>query len=520
MQMQDLESHPLAEKIRLKLGIMDPARPLEIAQIEDCISLCTAAMEDGRAAIAVRLLQRLSEHYPDRPDIARHLGRALRLEQRFAEADQVFRKSVAHNPGDPELLFGLAQTRYELGLPAAELFEQAERALPGNLDIARNHAAAMAAEGDVDGAKRLLTTMIAANPAWLDGHKVLATLCWTYGDDSNFAKSYAAACREQPRNPALWLAWFRTIAQTKDWDASKTILDEAHRQLGETPAIAVCRLFVASESGDDVAAESQLAATAHIQGETINLCRIRHYLRRGQFVEAQNVAIPLLLSCSAPLFWPYLSLAWRLLGDERYVWLDRPDESIQARPVDLTGAELSELAEVVRALHVVKRPYLEQSVRGGTQTDRSLILRNEPILQLARERWMEAIRAYIADLPPLEQGHPLLGVPRNHLLVEGSWSVRLLPLGYNVPHNHPMGWLSTAFYISLPEPAKMGPAPAGHIAFGTPPAELRLDLPAYAHIAPRVGETAIFPSTMWHSTVPFHDGERLALALDIRTPDY
>lgn len=518
--MQELDRYALAEKIRLMLAGMDPARPLETTQIDDCIALCTSAMENGSATSAVPLLQRLSEHSPDRPDIARHLGRALRLEQRFTEAEHLFQRSVAKSPGDPALLFGLAQTRYELGLPAAELFKQAEQASPGNLDIVRNRAAAMAAEGDVDGARRLLTTTVVGNPEWLDGHKVLATLCWTHGDQHNFAKNYASACRARPRNPALWLAWFRTIAQTKDWNASRAILDEAQRHLGATPAIAVCRLFVASESDDDVAAEGHLAATAHIQGETINLCRIRHHLKLGQFGEAQNVAIPLLLSRSAAIFWPYLSLAWRLLGDERHIWLDRPDVSIQARPVDLTGAELAELAEVVRALHVLEKPYLEQSVRGGTQTDRSIILRHEPILQLTRKRWMDAIRAYIADLPPFEQGHPLLGVPRNHLLVEGSWSVRLLRQGYNVPHNHPMGWLSTTFYISLPEPSQMGPAPAGHIAFGTPPAELRLDLPAYAHITPHVGETAIFPSTMWHSTVPFHDGERLALALDIRPPAY
>ena len=66
----------------------------------------------------------------------------------------------------------------------------------------------------------------------------------------------------------------------------------------------------------------------------------------------------------------------------------------------------------------------------------------------------------------------------------------------------------------------MGPTPAGHIAFGTPPADLGLDLKPYRHIAPRVGTSAVFPSTMWHSTVPFDDGERLVLALDVRRPTY
>jgi hypothetical protein len=64
----------------------------------------------------------------------------------------------------------------------------------------------------------------------------------------------------------------------------------------------------------------------------------------------------------------------------------------------------------------------------------------------------------------------------------------------------------------------MGNPPAGHIAFGTPPAELGLDLKPYRTTAPQVGHLAIFPSTMWHSTVPFDQGERLVIAFDVKRP--
>jgi hypothetical protein len=104
------------------------------------------------------------------------------------------------------------------------------------------------------------------------------------------------------------------------------------------------------------------------------------------------------------------------------------------------------------------------------------------------------------------------------LLIEGSWSVRLSAQGYNVPHTHAMGWLSTAFYVDLPPAGQMGPAPAGHIAFGAPPPELGLPLKPYRTIAPAPGRLAVFPSTMWHGTVPFDDGERLVIAFDIKRP--
>lgn len=484
------------------------------------IALARQALGAGRADKAVPLLAAMGRAMPADAEVALLHGVALRLEQRFAEAAAVFAAARAAGASDPALLQGLAQTRYELGQPAAALFAEAHGAQPGNLDILRIRASALAAEGDPVGAEALLESALTLNPGWLEGHKALSVLRWTLGDQARFADSYAAAITAQPGNAELWLAWFRALAQTRDWPATLAVLDRAEAALGTSPALKVSRLFVASESGDDALTERLLAETAAIQGETINLVRVRHALRRGQPDHAEAIALQQVATPSAPLFWPYLSLAWRLRGDQRAHWLDRPEQFIRPCEVALSAAELAQLAQLLRDLHVMERPYIEQSVRGGTQTDRSVIQRHEPIIQLAKARWLEAIRGYVDALPAFEQGHPLLGMPRGQLLVEGSWSVRLLRQGYNVPHNHPVGWLSTAFYIALPEPGQMGPPPAGHIAFGTPPEELGLDLPAYGTIAPRTGMTAVFPSTMWHRTMPFDDGERLVMALDIRRPRY
>ena len=158
---------------------------------------------------------------------------------------------------------------------------------------------------------------------------------------------------------------------------------------------------------------------------------------------------------------------------------------------------------------------VEQSVRGGTQTDRSVLLRHEPILQRTRSALLEAIHAFARDLPPHDPRHPLLSRPRDALLVAGSWSVRLHGEGYNVTHSHPMGWLSSAFYVAVPDAAEMGAAPAGHLTIGAPPPELGIDLPPYRVIGPKAGTMAVFASTLWHATVPFAAGERLNVAFDV-----
>jgi hypothetical protein len=84
-----------------------------------------------------------------------------------------------------------------------------------------------------------------------------------------------------------------------------------------------------------------------------------------------------------------------------------------------------------------------------------------------------------------------------------------------VVHSHPLGWLSCAFFIALPSPEEMGLQPAGCFELGATPPELGLGLPPIRSIAPEVGKMVIFPSFMWHGTVPIQSGERLNIAFDV-----
>lgn len=493
---------------------------LDATCLSDAVLFARQAMQTARADLAIPLLQRIVMIRPEDAELAMLLGYALRLEQHYESAEAVFQKARELAPQNPGIAFGLAQTRYELGLVAAPDFARARALMPGNPEALRNHAAALASEGDSAAAEALLQDAVRAQPNWLDGHKMLATLRWTAGDKDGYAASYAEACRAQPHDAALWLGWFSQVAQTRDWQASRAILDQAEGVLGETAGTVAARFFLAVESGDEEGADALLPRVAQIKGDVTALALIRHFIRQGRLRDAEALALPLSQGPSAPMFWPYLSILWRLLGDARADWLDRPECSIQALDVGLGERALTDLAALLRQLHVAQAPYVEQSVRGGTQTDRSILLRHEPLFQEVRTGLIDALRHYVAALPPFEEGHPLLGTPRNQLLIEGSWSVRLLKQGYNVPHTHPKGWLSTAFYVSLPSPDAMGPPPAGYISFGTPPIELNTGLGPYTQMAPAPGRLAVFPSTLWHSTVPFDAGERLIIALDIRPPRY
>jgi tetratricopeptide (TPR) repeat protein len=440
---------------------------------------------------------------------------ALREDQDMEAAWGLIEEAAKLLPDDPQTQFAHAQIAFETGRPSLALFDTAGPLNAGNPAYIRNRAAAYAADGQVDSAIAQMEAVLAIQPEWLDGHRLLANLRITHGDPDP-ARSYAKVALAYPENLSIRLAWFHHLSTARHWEAASAVIAEGERLIGERPAFAFARAFIASESGEAEDDPHLFDSLADERDPGLDLCQTRHWLRLGDPRRAEEIAARNLGTPAASAFWPYLSLAWRLIDNPRAAWLDRPDQFIRSFDLDYTPNELSELTDTLRTLHIARAPFLEQSVRGGTQTDGHLFLRHEPEIQLLRKKAHAAVRAYIDDLPAAEVDHPMLAPDRDKILFEGSWSVRLASQGFHSVHTHTKGWISSAFYVSLPPPLDLGERPSGWIEFGAPPPELKVDVPAYAQIEPKPGRLVLFPATMWHGTIPFGKGERLTVAFDVR----
>ena len=416
---------------------------------------------------------------------------------------------------DPQSAFLMAQIALETGRLAVDLFARAAALNPNNPDVIRNQANALAAEGDLAAATALLETTIAANPAWLDGHRLLGNLRVTAGE-ADPARSYAEACQRDPDNLSLRLAWFQALSVARQWDAARRVVDDAIAYFGDKPALRIAAVYLASESSEAVDDPALFDDVADIADPGLDIARIRHALRLGDMARAKAVAEPHIGTPTAAIVWPYLSILWRMTGDPRAEWLDGAPPPIHSFDLDFTAQALADLTATLNRLHTAKAPYPEQSVRGGTQTSGQLFFHHDPAIQTARAKVAAAITAYIAQLPLPDATHPLLGPVRDQpIRFEGSWSVRLAGQGFHSRHTHTRGWISSALYVALP---KLDASPKGWIEFGAPPPELGLDLPAYSQLEPKPGRLVLFPSTLWHGTIPFDDGERLTIAFDVRVP--
>lgn len=449
-------------------------------------------------------------------DTAQRVSRAAALlaDQDIDAALETIAEAARLDPASPQAAFGHAQIAFEAWHPAAALFERAANLLPGQPDLIRNRALALAAEGADDQAEALLDSVLAQHPGWLDGHRTVSAMRITRGENEGWDRSYAAAAAREPANAAIWLSWFQQHATRKDWAAARAVLTGAEQACAPSQGLALSALFLTAESGEGVPDFAPFTALAD---PGTDLCHVRYLLRTGHPEAALTIAQRHLGGAQARMFWPYAGLCWRLLGDAKAQWLDGDPLYAATVDLDFTPQELADLAAALRRLHRMKAPYPEQSVRGGTQTDRQLFFHPDPAIRLARDKVLAAVAEFAATLPH-QTGHPLLNRGAGPLRFAGSWSVRLAGAGFHASHTHVRGWVSSACYVSLPEPAELGAPPAGWLSLGSPPPELGLDLPPLRQIEPKPGRLALFGSTLWHATEPFAAGERLTFAFDVAPP--
>ena len=91
--------------------------------------------------------------------------------------------------------------------------------------------------------------------------------------------------------------------------------------------------------------------------------------------------------------------------------------------------------------------------------------------------------------------------------------MRLNGGGFHINHIHPEGHLSSAFYVRTPKALK---GFEGALKLGEPGPPTSPPLREDYLVKPEPGVLVLFPSYMWHGTVPFSSAEkRLSCAFDI-----
>jgi tetratricopeptide (TPR) repeat protein len=450
------------------------------------------------------------------------LAAVLLAQDRPEEAEPLLAAAIAENT-DPRLLSGL-HCNLAIALRcrrdyAAALghFEQSQKLDPSRHDLDLARAQTMQDLRRHEEALELYRQVLARDPAREAAHSAYNDLLYRMGREDEFLASYDRA----PPVPALRIAKANALVMAKrSQEAHAIFADLLERDPGDlAAAIGAAMTLTQMRRYDEAEAMLEAAMRRDPFNPDIALRLSAALLRKGDPQKAAHMAEQgLRLTPADQMGLALLGSAWRMMGDARDEELNRYDSLIRifelAPPEGFSSMSQfnAELAACLDQLHPPTREYLSQSLRGGSQTPDRLFGVGHGLIERLQTRIRETVGRYIAELPA-DPSHPFLSRRGSGFRYGGSWSSRLTDGGYHTNHLHRGGWISSCYYVRLPQAVTDGKDQQGWITFGQPDFE---NGPAIRRtIQPKVGQLILFPSYTWHGTLPFQgETPRTTIAFD------
>lgn len=454
------------------------------------------------------------------------LGNAHRRQDDLDAAIHCFEKALELHPDYAEAHhnLGLCLRQKLQPLDALKHYDDAKRLGLDRSELYQNVGNALVDVQDELGAIDAYRNAVARNPADLDSHRNLNSLLWQQDLLEDHLNSYADALNRDPSVESLWRAYAIALNQKEDHGEAERVVRKGLRFCPESSDLKALLGFALEGQGRwDEALEAFRAASGMPGADPdheVSYARALLACDRPDeaLKHAQSGALRMPFNQRALA---YLGLCWRLLGDERDALLNDYENLVGVYDLPIpegyaSNAEFNEqLATLLNRLHVGKRHPPEQTLRGGSQTTGDLFVRTEPEIRDLVAGLRTRIREHISRFPNDSQ-HPLFARRGETFDFSASWSVRLTRNGFHTMHIHPLGWISSAYYVQVPHEVSESDACGGGLKFGEPDIDIGPLGTARRQIQPRAGRLALFPSYMWHGTVPFQSDEpRMTVAFDV-----
>ena len=522
----------------------------------------------GRAAEAEQLLRRSLSARPKQPHVQVHLGRILAETGKHREAIDLLQAAVQAQPDLFDGFVVLAQVQVTVGdlATAEENYRSALRFVPDSpvtllglgvllnqtrrpaeaepvlraaaantarppswqAKVARSLGLSLDLQGKSEDALEAWQRAIALDPTDAQAHRELNALLYRLGRTQEFLASYDAAAQSLPVSRAaergallLQKAGFLIDAErfAEARDCFAQLAKVAPQSAGPQNGLAAAYAGLGQLEASVGAYEKSLAMAPDDAATKIRLACV--LLQAGEARRALNLteeAVPRAAMDQAAL--AVHELALRANSDPRAEHLADYERHVQIFDLEPPPG-FSSMAEFNAALnahldtmHTDLREHVDQTLRHGTQTAPSLLEGRHALLGALRQRMEEAVRTYISRMPQDDGGHPLTGRRGTGFSFAGSWSSRLHDQGFHANHVHPRGWISSCYYVAVPDVVLDGSARQGWIKFGEP--SFRTPMPMLRRtVQPAPGRLVLFPSYMWHGTIPFHaTAARTTIAFD------
>jgi len=445
----------------------------------------------GRQAEAITFYGALAGAAPDNPAPAQPLAIALNAVGRHAEAAQIAHRALARG------------------------FRTATLCL--------TYARSLMAEGAHPRAETALRDCLRLEPRLTEAHSSLAQLIWVRtGDLAQATEALDQAMRVFANDDALRATKAAILQGAGDARGAYECLS-ARVERADAPPMLLIRAGLSALDFDPARALAlaQRALRAMPDNSSARNLLAASQLGVGDAGAALQQCEALLTESPDDQYLIALqTTALRLSGDERYAQLcDYPNLILPLAiepppPWRDVASFLADLTASLNRLHDPKgHALLFQSLRNGTETTQDLTRSTDPAVRSLFQAFAAPIERYLQHVG--RGSDPLRRRNSGKWRFNGSWSVRLRDRGYHMSHVHPRGWISSAFYVELPDVMSRGRTDEGVLSFGKPGILTTPALEPEYTVRPSPGMLVLFPSYFWHGTVPFQSPQpRLTVAFD------
>ncbi len=431
---------------------------------------------------AVITLEKALALKPDFVDGEYNLAIAYMNLERLDEAISHFENVIRQKPDLAEAFNNLGATYLKLNrqIAAVENYEKALELKPDFVPAIRNLGAALRDLGRLEESEKWLTKLTLLQPRFAAGHYSLGMTLKELGKTDKAFSCFDAALKLDPEMREVNYEF--AIIYKANGEYEKAV--EAFDKVGTVDS-RVRAMEALLEAGKRQELLDRLASINEAEPRNLRASALSAYVSHQYEIENTHPF------CTSPL--DFVSIY-----------------NTQSEP----GYNTEFLQSLMIAADDLAVVQDRNTTQGGLQTHGNLF---DPVLESEVFTRLEAIVRAKLELYREEFHDAADGIvgdfPKNYTL--SGWRVKLMKSGHQRPHIHAGGWVSGVFYLKIPEQMSGNEGAIAFSLHGYDYPILKQDIPEKEHV-PSAGDLVLFPSSLFHRTIPFDsDEERQCIAFDV-----
>lgn len=452
-----------------------------------------------------------------------HHIRAMSLDalQQFAASAKSYQQAIAIEPQHPDLYYnlGIALTNTGQILAATEAYQNAILLNPQFFEAYGNLGIIYQQSGDFDLAAQHYRKGLKINPQDARGHYNLGTVLRDQGLLVDAIKHYQQAIQLFPN----YVDAYNNLGETyRDHGDMQAAVDHYQKALAINPQHPQANYNM----GEFLYLSKNFAKAAeHFETSQFDDWEARslYSYYKGKYFDQFKAGLNRLSAQSKHLSPLVATLATHYATNFdsklEYNFCQDPLNHVYHRPIPALKDPDQPLLKDL--LHDIETADIAERVQGmlhyGQQSAGNLFKRPEASFQQLSKLVLAAFRDYAKTFNS-STCELITSFPED-LEFTSSWYVKMKQGGHLSPHIHEIGWISGAVYLAMPPQNGL----EGGFEFGIHGDDYPIqadktveDFPK-GHVLPTVGDIVLFPSSLFHRTIPFSsDTTRICIAFDLK----